>query len=509
MSRARKANKNRNQTTQKRPENQPSKKAINKKKRANKQSPKQVPQKSPKKVPDKRWFQDTFNWFFNDKMFQHFKFHGNTDWKAFHFVALVTLWAWSASKTVTGAFNEAASQSKELFGTVALTTFQGMANAMLTWTPEFMFVLQLRLHQLIGELGGQVYRKGRWVGIAADGSRATTPRTWANEKMFCAKNYGKGKTAKYRKKKSKGMRRKKNQKNKPQPQAPQMWITMMWHMGLGVPWTWKLGPSDSSERQHVMDLIETAHFEKNTLFVADAGFVGYDFWTAILKQGHHFLVRVGGNVRLLEKLGYRVEKREGIVYCWPVAAMKAKLPPLELRLVTCYVGKKRMSLLTSVLNQSELTNNEIATLYRQRWGIELEFRCLKQTFDRSKLRSHSPERALAEMEWSIFGMTLIELFALKEQLKQPSANPMQISFAQSLTSIRTSLGNLGKRRNDNPPIAIALQGAVVDSYERKASKAARYKSTKKTKPSCGHPIITVATVNQCNLFKDIEIQSAI
>jgi hypothetical protein len=506
MSRARKANENRKKNAPKRPENQPSKKARNKK-----QKPSQPQNKAPKKPPkvtDKKWFEGAFKWLLNGKMFQDFKLHGNTKWLPVQFILLTVLWSWSASKSVTGAFTEAASQSKELIGTTAVSTFQGLANALQTWTPEFMIVLQLRLHELIGELGGQVYKKGRWVAIATDGSRATAPRTLSNEKAFCAKNYGKGKTAKYRKKKSKGMRRKKNQKNKPQPQAPQIWITMMWHMALGVPWAWKLGPSDSSERQHVMELLKTAHFERNTLFVADAGFVGYDFWTAILTQGHQFLVRVGGNVRLLEKLGYQVKKSGDIVHCWPRAAMKAHLPPLELRLVKCFVGKKRMSLLTSVLDESALTNKEIAELYKQRWGIELEFRCLKQTFDRSKLRSHTPERALVEMEWSIFGMTLIELFTLREQMRKPFADPLQISFAQSLNAIRTSLGNLGKRRNDNTPLATRLQAAVVDSYERKAAKAARYKSTKKTKPSCGHPIITVATDEQRKSFESIEKQRA-
>jgi hypothetical protein len=141
----------------------------------------------------------------------------------------------------------------------------------------------------------------------------TPPRTKSNEKAFCAKNSGCGTTAKYRKKKSKGMRRRRNKKNKPQPQAPQVWTTLMWHLGIGVPWCWKLGLSNSSERQHVLELMDTSHIAKNTLFVADAGFVGYDFWNGILNKGHHFVVRVVANVRLIEGLGYRIEKKDGIV----------------------------------------------------------------------------------------------------------------------------------------------------------------------------------------------------
>ena len=37
------------------------------------------------------------------------------------------------------------------------------------------------------------------------------------------------------------------------------------------------------------------------LLVADAGFVGYDFWQALLTAGHHFVIRVGANVRLIRQ----------------------------------------------------------------------------------------------------------------------------------------------------------------------------------------------------------------
>jgi len=116
-------------------------------------------------------------------------------------------------------------------------------------------------------------------------------------------------------------------------------------------------------------MILSGHFLKNTLFVGDAGFVGYEFWKLILEQGHPFLMRVGGNVRLLEALGFYTEQRKGIVYCWPNVAMSKKLPPLVLRLVKCRLGcKKKAFLLTSVLDEQKLSNQEVLSLYKQRWG---------------------------------------------------------------------------------------------------------------------------------------------
>ena len=112
--------------------------------------------------------------------------------------------------------------------------------------------LRLRQQRLAKEIGGRYFRTHKWVLIAFDGSRSTAPRSIANEKAFCAPNYGHGTKAKYGKKKSKGLRRKRNKEHKTQPQEPQVWITMMWHMGLRLPWTWRLGPSNSSERRTLL-----------------------------------------------------------------------------------------------------------------------------------------------------------------------------------------------------------------------------------------------------------------
>jgi hypothetical protein len=104
-------------------------------------------------------------------------------------------------------------------------------------------------------------------------------------------------------------------------------------MGLRLPWSWKMGPSDSSERGHFQEMLIHQSFPENTLFCGDAGFTGYDFWMSIMDHGHHFLIRVGANVRLLTKLGYYARECNRIVYVWPESAARKKQPPLVLRLI--------------------------------------------------------------------------------------------------------------------------------------------------------------------------------
>ena len=85
--------------------------------------------------------------------------------------------------------------------------------ALVTWSPTLVRTLTAVVRQRMEEIGGRYWRFGDWVPIAFDGSRSTAPRTKSNEAAYCAANVGKGTTARYRKKKSKGMRRKKNEKN--------------------------------------------------------------------------------------------------------------------------------------------------------------------------------------------------------------------------------------------------------------------------------------------------------
>ena len=190
-----------------------------------------------------------------------------------------------------------------------------MTSALVTYGGRLVPLLWNRLQHLMEDVGKKHWRIGCWLPLAVDGSRASTPRTEANEKAFRAANYGKSNSAKYRKKKSKN-KRKKN-RVKAETVTPQIWLTLLWHMGLRLPWCWKMGPSDSSERGHFQDMLMQQSFPENTLFCGDAGFTGYDFWKSIMDQNHHFLIRVGTNVRLLTKLGYYARECNGIVYVWP------------------------------------------------------------------------------------------------------------------------------------------------------------------------------------------------
>jgi len=301
-------------------------------------------------------------------IFAGLKRHGNTTWLFSTLVFLALCWAWAENKNAVDSFTYGSEWCRTQSGATALSTYQGMMYALEPWTEPLMKILWKVLHERMEQIGGEFWRTDGWVPIAFDGSRDSAPRTKSNEAAFCAENHGQGKTAKYRKKKSKDMRRKNNKQNPSAAPKPQVWITLMWHMGLRLPWTWRLGPSNASERGDVIDMLEHEEFPENTLFCGDAGFVGYPLWSAILGRGHHFLVRVGANVSLLVEQGNAVRKDNMTVLSWPESARVAGLPALKLRLVKVKVGKTWMWMLTSVLDKDQLSVKTIRELYKQRWG---------------------------------------------------------------------------------------------------------------------------------------------
>jgi len=431
------------------------------------------------------------------------EFHGNTKWNPEQLATQALIWSWQETKYVTDAFDHTQEACDELGLKATAKSYTAMMDSLTHYHDIFASRLRERFHALAEEVGGRHLETDGWVPIGFDGSRATAPRSVSNERALCAPNYGQGKRAKYGKKKSKGLRRKRNQQNPPHPQAPQAWITMLWHMGLRLPWTWRLGPSNSSERDHVKEILSEEEFPENTLFCGDAGFTGYPLWSLILAQGGNFLVRVGANVSLLSEQADVKKLGGGLVLCWPKGKRDSRQPPLRLRLVWVKIGKTKMWMLTSVLDRRQLGNKQIARFYKMRWGIEVEFRGLKQTIDKHTLRCRNADRLLVELDWSLRAMAVAELLALREQIAAAgeddevvSYDPKDRSLAHTMRALRKCLRNLGKYSTAANGLWHELSQALVQRYNNRTDKQARYRPKNPDKKALGEPTVRKLNASQ-------------
>ena len=453
------------------------------------------------------------NWVLGS-IFAEDAFHGNSTWDPYELVSQALVWALQESKNVTDAFHNS----------LLLCDSLGMQQTAKSY-PRFMNVLtkhnvlstrvRSSIQQRAEEVSGRFWRDNGWVLFAFDGSRVSVPRTVSNEDAYCASNYGSGNTSKYRKKKTKGMRRTKNEKAKAQPPGPQIWITMVWHMSLRLPWTWRLGPSNSSERQHVEEILNSEKFPEKTLFCGDAGFVGFPLWTTLISAKVEFLVRVGGNVSLLSEHADIQRLKDNVVLCWPKDRMRSGAKPLKLRLVKVKIGKTTMWMLTTVLDRKKLSIKQIIRYYKMRWGIEVEFRGLKQTLDNRKLSCRNCENSRAELEWSIIAMAFAELLGTRRQIPdKPKKNGdreyriTDRSLAETVRAIRTAMVAPDKKPEPGMGLVNQLKEAIVQRYNNKTDKKSRYQRPNPDKKPLKDPDIRKINALERKRLRELDIKIA-
>jgi hypothetical protein len=399
------------------------------------------------------------------------------------------LWAWSDEKTLIERFTTArkiiincCGEQQEPAG-----SYQAFIKLLRKWTEPLLQALSAAFRQRMAQALAAVWTVEGWLVFAVDGSRVDVPRTRGNEERYSPKS----KLSREAQKRRRMAKRRRSQREARQRKAnvPRIWLTMLWHVGSGLPWDWRTGPSDSSERGHFQDMLGS--IPAGSLLTADAGFVGYVLWKTLLAAGHQLLVRVGSNVKLLKRLGYARECN-GLVYLWPDRAAKKHLPPLVLRLVVVTnKGRGPMYLVTSVMSHATLSDAQIAAIYRRRWGIEVYYRHCKQTFERRKLRSQNPDNAMVELHWSLLGMWAMGLHS-HTRLVDRGVLPEQISFAGVWRAYRRPMREYKSPPDPGERMTQMIDRAILDPYERR-SKTSRDYPRKKQGQATGSPVLCNAT----------------
>ena len=392
-------------------------------------------------------------------------------------VKLVFLWAWGEQAALTDRFARAQEVIVTRPGDQQRSiTYQAFVKLLRRHSASLLYAVVTSLQASLRESLADSYRVAGFLVFGVDGTRIGVPRTKANEEAFSATP---------RPKRRRGRRRRADLKK---ATTPRVWLTTLWHVGTGLPWGWRTGPSDSSERGHLIELL--AWLPEGSLLTADAGFAGYDLCAELIAAGHDFVLRVGSNTRLLKKLGC-VREYDNRVYLWPGRAVRGSQPPIVLRLVVSHDGKQPVYLVTTVLAKRRLSDARLIELYRKRWGVELFYRGFKRTFARHKLRSASPRNAVVELDWSMAALWAACLYAKVQQGEQLT----RTSVAGVLRVIRHAMRGPALSLPDD------LAQALVDPYQR-PNKASRDYPTQKTDyrpPS--PPIIRVASPRISRLAK--------
>ena len=353
-------------------------------------------------------------------------------------------------------------------------TYEGFSAALVKRGNKLLLRVATALRSAVREVAGDYWTIAGFIVMSVDGSRINCPRTRANEKAFgCAGKKG---------------------------TAPQQFITTLLHVGTGLIWDWRRGGGKEAERNHLRQMIDD--LPPGCLLLADAGFTGYDLLKSLLTAGHSFIIRAGGNVRLLTKLGFALQERDDTVYLWPENRRHEK--PLTLRLVSVNDGGKTVYLLTSVLRERQLSNDQVARMYRRRWGQEVFYRSLKRTMENHTLHSKAPAQAQAELDWAMAGLWLLGLMTVDQMLRQ-KVDPQHWSVAQSLRSIRRIMNARGGRMKAR---GLSVLGqATKDKYHRHGSKTTRHWPRQKEESPPKKPKVRTAKKSEKLAAKQLKEQT--
>lgn len=352
-------------------------------------------------------------------------------------------------------------------------SYSAWAEAQLREQERLPPLVMQRLRRL--QLAIPKQRVSRWEAFAVDGSQFVCPRTLKNQRAM-------------------------GDLGKPDG-MPQLSLTAILHLRTRLPWDFRVGPGIDSERSHLLMML--ADLPRNSLLVADAGFAGYDFCLELSQRKQHFLLRVGGNIHLLDSLGYSWEVRGQTVYLWPNHQQNKNQPPLVLRLITVRDEEKQpIYLITSVLDPAELTDEEARQGYYERWGIEVKFRTVKQTMEHHKMRSRTPATCYLEMTWAFIGVWLLELMTAREVAAE-GGDPRRISPAQARDCVRRVTSNQTPCDRRRDPFCRILADCQIDQYVRKNSKASRNFPRKKRHKPPKPPTIKSPTELQIRKAKQL------
>jgi DDE family transposase len=292
-------------------------------------------------------------------------------------------------------------------------TFAGFEKALGKLPLPVLRAVAGAVRQRLAQVFAGRFRVDGWVPLGCDGSRLACPRSAELERRL-----GVGAKKRRRKKKAAPARppgpqpepgpgpAENPKKAKAGPDAPQIWVTAVVHLGLGLLWSWRLGKGTASERTHLRHLVAT--LPRGALLVADAGYVGYALLAALQATGLFFLVRLSSRAPLYvpDKSTLR-HYCEGQVYYWPQKVQKRDLPPIPVRLLRIRGDRADVWLITNVLDKDRLPKRTAGKFYRWRWRNEGLFRTYKRTLGKVKLMSRTVAQAHREAEGSLLATQLL------------------------------------------------------------------------------------------------------
>ena len=184
----------------------------------------------------------------------------------------------------------------------------------------------------------------------------------------------------------------------------------------------------SNASVHDVNVLDVIHFEANSFYVMDRGYVDYKRLYRIHTSGAFFVTRAKDNMNYRRLYSNPKDVGNGIIYDQVIMLNNhyaAKNYPEKMRRIK-FKDKETGKILIFLSNNFQLKATDIAQLYKHRWKIELFFKWIKQHLKVKSFWGQS-ENAVKTQVWIAISVYVLVAIAKKRfMLKQSLYEILQI-----------------------------------------------------------------------------------
>ena len=207
-----------------------------------------------------------------------------------------------------------------------------------------------------------------------------------------------------------------------------------------------VNPKNTSEKQCSAEHLEYAG--NNDLIIYDRGYNAFWLYAHHIKHHHTFCMRAKTNQNLAIKAFIKSGKKESIITFLPnkpsIQTCKDRalpITPIKLRVVRVDLRNEVEVLITNLMDVSQYNVDIFKSLYYLRWGIEENYKRLKQWVEIDNFSGKSALSVKQDFYAKIVAMNLTALMAMaaeKTIVKNTKHRKLkyQINFAQALSKMK-------------------------------------------------------------------------
>ena len=122
------------------------------------------------------------------------------------------------------------------------------------------------------------------------------------------------------------------------------------------------------------------------------------------------------------------------------------------------------TLITTLVDPREHSRRELRQLYSQRWSVELDLRCIKDTMGMEMLRCKSPEMLEKEIWTYLLAYNLIRL-TMAEAAQAHDKEPRRLSFKGAIQAINTFIPKIQLASESRKDVLYQTMLRVIASQE--------------------------------------------